>query len=84
VLIEIEPNARARSLRAVQIGHFAHELIQAEARDVHLRRAGVLTERVHHLLHRLDLLHDGTRAALEDLRIALAHAGEQPAPQPLG
>ena len=84
MLIEIEPYTRARRVRAVEVGHFAHELIEAEVRDVHLRRAGVLAESVDHLLHGLDLLNDGTRAALEDLGIALAHPREQPAAQPLG
>ena len=60
-------SAAARVLRAVQIGHLGDQLVQAEARDLHLRGARVLAEGVHHLLHGLDLLHDGVRGALEDL-----------------
>src|SRR2546423_483241 len=84
VLIQVQADARARRLRAVQVRHLGDELIQAEARDLHLRCARVFAEGVHHLLHGLHLLHDGARAALEDLGVALVHTGEQAPAQPLG
>src|SRR5207245_11593352 len=83
-LIEMEPDARARILRAVEVGDLRDELVQAEARDLHLRRTRVLAEGVHHLLHALDLLHDGSGAALEDFGVAGVHAAEEAPPQPLG
>jgi hypothetical protein len=48
-----------------------------------MRRARVLRERVDHLLHGLDLLHDGVRRAIQNLRILGRHPLEELAPKPL-
>src|SRR6185312_4126149 len=58
-LVEAQVNGCARVLRAVELRDLGDELIQAEAADPYLRRARVLTEGIYHLLHGLDLLHDG-------------------------
>ena len=49
-----------------------------------LRRARVFAERVDHLLHRLDLLHDRVRRAVEHLRILLRSSLQELAAHALG
>ena len=67
----------------VQLAQLRDQRIDVEARDLHARRARVFAERVHHLLHRFDLLDDGVRGAIEQL--AFAPFGLQIlAAQPLG
>src|SRR5579883_2010635 len=82
--VEAQVDGGARVLRAVELGDFGDELIQVEPTHPHLRRTCVLAEGVHHLLHALDLLHDGVCGPLEDLRIARRHACQQAPPQALG
>jgi hypothetical protein len=76
-----EPDFGRRILQPVQLGHLGDQLVQAEMRQLHVRRARVFAEGVDHLLHGIDLLHDGVRGALEQLRILGVHAAQQLAPQ---
>ena len=79
-----EAHAAARDLRAVQVRHLGDELVHVHARHLEPRRTRVLAERVDHLLHRLDLLHDRLRAAVEQLRVLLVQGRQQLVPHALG
>ena len=81
---DLEAHAPAHHLRAIEVGHLGHQPVQPEARHLEARRARVLAERVHHLLHRLDLLHDGLGAAVEELRVLLVHRRQQLVAHALG
>ena len=71
-------------LNAVQIHDLGDQLVQVEAREVHVRRPRVFAEGVDHLLHRIHLRDDGVRRALEHLRILRVHAAQELAPHALG
>ena len=74
----------AAVLHAIQIHDFRDQLVEIEAREVHVGGARILAECIDHLLHRIDLRHDGGGRALEDLSVLLVHAAEEFAAHPLG
>jgi hypothetical protein len=51
----------------IKLADLGDQRVHVEARHIHARAARVLAERVHHLLHRLDLLDDRVRSAVEQV-----------------
>ena len=74
----------ARVLDPIQIHDLGDQLVQIEAREMHVGRARIFAEGVDHLLHRIDLGDDGVRRPLEDLRVLRVHAAQELAPHALG
>ena len=59
-------------------------MIDIDFRDLNFRRARILTKRVHHIAHRLDLLHDRLSRAIEDLGLCSGFALQELATNTLG
>ena len=66
---QVQRDLDGRVAQQVELGDFAHEHIEAEAADLHVRGTRVVAEGVDHLLHRIDLLHDRVGRALEQLGV---------------
>ena len=58
-----------RRCGAVQLDDVEHQCVQIDGHRAHHRRSCVVRERVHHLLHRLDLLDDGAGQAIHLCRV---------------
>ena len=74
----------ARLLGPVEIRDFGDQLVEIEARKMHVGSARILAEGVDHLLHRIHLRDDGGGCALEDLGVLGIHLPQELAPHALG
>jgi hypothetical protein len=75
---------RGTVLDPVKIHDFGNQLVQIEAREMHVRRPRIFAEGIDHLLHRIHLGDDGVGGAFEYLRILRIHAAEKFALHALG
>ena len=83
-VVELQRNGRLPALVTIQPGNLADELVQVHPHQVQRRRAGIFTEGVDHVPHRLDLLHDRMGRAFQHLAILRRHDRQVTAPDAFG